>query len=103
MKSEIGFSRLFLAIGLISTGTLLFETALTRFLAVAQFYHFAFLVVSLALLGFGASGTLLSIFPKIKEQPLENTFSWVGIGFILSIWVTYAVINLMHRLCKALT
>ena len=30
---------------------------LTRIFSVAQFYHFAFMVVSLALLGFGASGT----------------------------------------------
>ncbi len=71
----------------------MFETVLTRFLAVAQFYHFAFLVVSLALLGFGASGTLLSIFPQIQNVPLENTLSRVGIGFVLSIWVAYAVVN----------
>ena len=93
MKLGSGFRRIIITIGLLSAATLVFETALTRFLAVAQFYHFAFLVVSLALLGFGASGTLLSVFPAIKEQPLNRILAWVGIGFAFSIWITYAVIN----------
>ena len=93
MNTEIRFSRIILAIGVLSAATLAFETALTRFLAVAQFYHFAFLIVSLALLGFGASGTLLSLFPKIKEQPLPDILARVGIWFALSIWITYGVVN----------
>jgi len=93
MRTGSKFSRIVLVIGLLSLATLIFETVLTRFLAIAQFYHFAFLVISLALLGFGASGTLLGVFPRIRELPLERTLSWVGIGFALSIWVTYAVIN----------
>jgi hypothetical protein len=93
MKSDNGFHHVVITIGLLSAATLIFETALTRFLAVAQFYHFAFLVVSLALLGFGASGTLLSVFPKIKDLPLDRILSWVGIGFALSICITYLVIN----------
>jgi len=93
MKTDLRFSRVILATGLLSAATLIFETALTRFLAVAQFYHFAFLIVSLALLGFGASGTILSIFPGIKRRPLLDTLAWVGILFALSIWMTYTVIN----------
>ncbi|GAI47516.1 unnamed protein product, partial [marine sediment metagenome] len=44
-----------LGILLLSAATLLFEITLTRVFSVAQWYHFAFMVVSLALLGFGAS------------------------------------------------
>lgn len=50
-----------LGIALISTAGLLLEVTLTRILAVAQGYHFAFLVVSTALLGLGASGTCLTV------------------------------------------
>ncbi|MBN1246642.1 MAG: hypothetical protein JXC32_03245, partial [Anaerolineae bacterium] len=46
---------------LLSVGTLLFEITLTRLFSVAQFYHFAFMIVSLAMLGFGASGTWLAL------------------------------------------
>ena len=93
MRTGNGIFRLLLAIGFLSGATLLFETGLTRFLAVAQFYHFAFLVISLALLGFGASGSILSVFPHIKDQPVEKVLSRIGIGFILSIWLTYLVVN----------
>ena len=48
-----------------SAAALAFEVALTRVFAVTQFYHFAFLSVSLALLGFGASGSALTAFPAL--------------------------------------
>jgi hypothetical protein len=44
---------------------LIFEIALTRVFAVTQFYHFAFLTISMALLGFGASGSALTAFPRL--------------------------------------
>jgi hypothetical protein len=51
----------YLGIALISAATLLLELTLLRLFAVQQFYHFAFMAVSLALLGAGASGSILSI------------------------------------------
>ena len=42
-------------VAILAAATLCLESALTRLLAVAQYYHFAFLVISLALLGFAAS------------------------------------------------
>ncbi|NDJ77978.1 MAG: hypothetical protein GYB65_17140 [Chloroflexi bacterium] len=53
-------------IGLISATVLLFQVTLTRLFSIAQFYHFAFLVVSLALLGFGASGSLLTASNRLR-------------------------------------
>lgn len=49
-----------------SASGLVFEIALTRVFAVTQFYHFAFLIVSMALLGIGAAGSLLTVFPKLR-------------------------------------
>jgi len=77
----------------IAVATLLFESTLTRLLAVAQFYHFAFLVVSLALLGFGASGTMLSIAPGLKHIKLERLLSWSGVGFALGVGLAYMGVN----------
>jgi hypothetical protein len=53
---------------LLSAATLAFEVNLTRIFSVAQFYHFAFMIVSLALLGFGASGTFLTLFPRRSTE-----------------------------------
>jgi len=47
---------LLFGIGLSSFGALLLELALTRLFSVVLFYHFAFLAISIALLGLGAGG-----------------------------------------------
>ena len=62
---------LFLGIFLTSAATLTLELSIIRLLSVAQWHHFAFLVVSMALLGYGASGSFLSSFPSLlKGDPL---------------------------------
>jgi len=81
------------SIAALAAGTLLFEGTLTRLLAVAQFYHFAFLVISLALLGFGASGTLLSVFPKLRAVSLERLLVLAGTGFAFGVSLAYAGVN----------
>jgi len=53
----------YLGVFLLSAATLVLEIALTRLFAVSQGYHFAFMAVSIALLGFGASGSALALRP----------------------------------------
>lgn len=84
-----------LGVGALAAATLLLETTLTRLLAVAQFYHFAFLVVSLALLGFGASGALLSLSPRLREAQPESVLTWSGVGFAASAAAAYFAANLL--------
>ena len=67
---EGAFYRQAFRVGALAGASLLLEGSLTRLLAVAQFYHFAFLVVSLALLGFGASGSLLTTFPGLAAPAM---------------------------------
>jgi hypothetical protein len=50
----------FAAIAIVSTGVLAYEVLLTRLFAIIQWHHFAYMVISIALLGYGASGTFLS-------------------------------------------
>ncbi len=50
-----------LSIALISAGALAYELLLMRWFSMIQWHHFAFMIISLALLGFGASGTFLSL------------------------------------------
>src|SRR5438270_3876887 len=54
--------RLPLIIAVISCASLLLELALTRLFSVVLFYHFAFLAISVALLGLGAGGVFAHIF-----------------------------------------
>ncbi|MEM4724613.1 MAG: hypothetical protein QXP01_06340 [Candidatus Hadarchaeum sp.] len=60
---------LYAGVFLISAAMLFFELTLTRLFAVTQWYHFAFISVSVALLGFGASGTWLTLRPVDLDNP----------------------------------
>jgi len=75
---------------LLSAATLTFEINLTRIFSVAQFYHFAFMIVSLALLGFGASGTFLTLRQRPERDPARplTLSSW---GFALTAIGSYAL------------
>lgn len=52
------------AVGLVSCGVIAFEIGLIRVLQYASWYHFAFLVITIALLGFGMSGAILSLWRR---------------------------------------
>ena len=53
--------RYFVSVFLISSSLIAYEIALVRLLSIAQWHHFAYMIISLALLGFGASGSALVI------------------------------------------
>lgn len=83
-----------LSLFLLSVATLVFEINLTRLFAVAQFYHFAFMIVSLALLGFGASGTLLALIPAwAQRQRPGPTLGSLGLACGSCMLGAYLLIN----------
>ncbi len=50
-----------------SFASLAYELSLIRVFSITLSYHFAFMVVSIAMLGIGASGTLLFVMPRLKD------------------------------------
>lgn len=69
----------------VSLATLLLELSLTRVMSVALWYHFGFLIVSTALLGFGASGVALATSPRLRERTdLDLALTWAGLLFGLT-------------------
>jgi spermidine synthase len=77
-------------ITLISTIVLLFQVTLTRLFSVAQFYHFVFLVISLALLGFGASGSLLAVWPSLRNRRWQTVYA---LAFGPATVLAYIILN----------
>lgn len=58
--------RLFsLAVATASMATVALELVLTRIYSVTMYYHFAFLAISVALLGLAAAGTAISLLPRV--------------------------------------
>ncbi|HEX9764921.1 MAG TPA: hypothetical protein VGA39_06520, partial [Candidatus Acidoferrales bacterium] len=76
--------RLF-ALLLLSAATLAYELALMRAFSIALWHHFAYMVISVALLGFGASGTFLALWPGLRRHNPEKTFAVFTVLFALSL------------------
>ena len=80
----------FATIGLVSGSMLMHQILLTRVCALRFQFHFAFLVISNCLLGFGAAGTVLSIAQdRWRAQPAR----WVArssVAYLISLIATYA-------------
>jgi len=56
-----------LTILLCSLASLAYEVTLTRLFSIALWYHFAFMIISIAMLGLAASGVALALQPRLKE------------------------------------
>ncbi|PYX01788.1 MAG: hypothetical protein DMG86_09580 [Acidobacteria bacterium] len=83
---KTGNRALLAGIGLSSFAALLLELALTRLFSVVLFYHFAFLAISIALLGLGAGG----VFAYLKKTWLtrfetRNLAAWLSVANALLI------------------
>lgn len=61
---------------LISAGALALEVVLTRIFSVTMWYHFAFLAISMALMGSATAGVVLYFFPRLREP--EAARLWIG-------------------------
>jgi hypothetical protein len=84
---------IYLGLALLSAAALAFEITLTRLFSVTQWYHFAFLAVSVALLGYGASGTALSMAPRLARPPVARRASVLAILFAASVGIAYLSLN----------
>lgn len=73
-------ARHYLAVFLLSAATLAFEIVLLRVFGYSQWHHFASLAVSLALLGFGAAGTLLALLGARAVRAGDSLFAWSLVG-----------------------
>ena len=79
------YPKIFLVIFLCSFASLAYEITLTRIFSVALWYHFAFMIISIAMLGIGASGTLISLYPRLKDMSQVGLYSLLlGISISLS-------------------
>ena len=85
---------LYAGIFLVSAAMLLFELTLTRLFSVTQWYHFAFISVSVALLGSGASGTWLALRPAPQEEAgVQRRLAATAVLFSASLLLAYLATN----------
>jgi spermidine synthase len=79
------------AIALVSGVGIAYQIALMRVFSIIQWHHFAYMIISVAMLGFGASGTVLALARKRiagREAGLLSASAW---GMAVSLPLCYAL------------
>jgi len=86
---------LYIVILLISLATLAFEITLTRIFSVTMWYHYAFMAISVAMLGMGAGAVKVYV-AKFSELTDEEVYHKIGIYCIyFSFAMTIALLTLL--------
>lgn len=82
------------ALALLSAGTLIYELVLMRIFSVLMWYHFASLAIGLALLGLGAGGLAVGLWPSLGEPRRRAgfvmAFSLGVVGVLASLIVLHS-------------
>ena len=102
--SRVGLRCRDVALLLVSAAVLAYQVLLVRAFSIGQWHHFAYMVVSIALLGFGASGTLLAALDRRTKtvgsiealrasQAIWFSLSAAGLATVLpvSFWITQRI------------
>lgn len=82
-------NRIFPAIFLVSAATLTYEIGLTRIFSISQGYHFAFMVISIALLGIGAGGAIMMVSIGRGERPFALT------NFLSTLSALFSIVSIL--------
>lgn len=77
------------SIAVISMTALAYEILLMRIFSIIQWHHFAYMIISLALLGYGASGTFLTLFRNWLLPRYERVYLGNIVLFGLSAYACY--------------
>jgi hypothetical protein len=85
-------SRLMVATALLSVALIAYQVAIIQLLSYVQWYHYANMVISIALLGFGAAGTFLSLFRKQlldhSDRLLPVLMISSGLLMVIAVWLS---------------
>jgi hypothetical protein len=93
LNSERVQGSYYAGIFLVALSTLLLEFTLTRVLSVSLWYHFAFMIISVALLGFGVSGVVLSLNEKLRNYKTDKLLTYLSMLFGVSVILSFLIMN----------
>ena len=85
--------RVFLSVAILSAGVLAYEILLTRLLSIIQWHHFAYMIISLALLGFGASGSFLTLVGRRLAARFTPVFALNAALFAVSSIACFLIVQ----------
>lgn len=77
----------------VAMSSLMLEFTLIRVLSISLWYHFAFMIISIALLGFGISGVAIVISDRINKSDINRFLTIISLIYSVSILVCFGLIN----------
>ena len=80
-----------IAVALISAAALAYEILLMRLFSITLWHHFAYMIISLALLGYGASGAVLTLAQGTLQRRFAPLFCAAALAFGLSAIACFAL------------
>lgn len=80
-----------LGVGMVAAAVVSYEVALTRIFSFRIWHHFAFMVLSVALLGTATSGVLLDRFPALGTKPASQAASYARAFGLSAVAVAFVV------------
>ncbi|HZI53975.1 MAG TPA: hypothetical protein VFD56_09745 [Chitinophagaceae bacterium] len=84
--------RLMAAAALLSVALIAYQVAIIQLLSYVQWHHYANMVISVALLGFGAAGTFLSLFRKKLLDHSDSLLPLLmiasGLMMVIAVWLS---------------
>lgn len=78
---------------LVSLSVLMLEFTLIRVLSVSLWYHFAFMIISIALLGLGISGVTIILSKWINKAEINSFLAITSFAYSVSIIISFVAIN----------
>lgn len=84
INTKLYLIRLSFSLALLSVSVISYQLLLIQILSIIQWHHFAYMVISIAMLGFGAAGTFISLF---RNYLLERTRTLLPFLMILSSFI----------------
>ena len=81
------------AIFVLSAAALAYEVLLVRLFSIIHWHHFAFMVISIALLGYGASGSMITVFQRGLLQRYGSVLVFNAVMFGLSAIVCFIAVQ----------
>lgn len=79
------------AVALLSAAAMAYEVLLTRLFSIVLWHHFAYMMISVALLGYGAAGTLVAVTQRVLLRRFEAVFAAAATLFGVTAVAGFAV------------
>ncbi len=74
MNNKRNLLRIPLSIGITSAALIAFQLVIMQILSITQWHYFAYMVISMAMLGFGAAGTFLALFREQMKAAFDTVY-----------------------------